>query len=438
MSADALAQLRTLMSPDGGLVSRVRRLPTAAGDPEYTIMTASLGDPGEVVPTIRRAARANVTRNQLDGAGGAVDADRATMLALAEALERYSSCVIRDEDVRWASAEDLGEDALDLDTVPRCSARELAHPRCLVSPPDRRARMRWVRGTSLLDGRTVWVPAVMVYLHVPPASPAERFTLPISTGCAAHVDLASAILNALAEVIERDAIALTWLQRLSLPRLELDGLPTVAAEYLERQGRGGVTTHLFDATTDLGVPTVYGVETAPHNRRLATMVMCATALDPVDAVIKVLREAASCRIALSNAPSPPARIDDFLRVFDGAVYMGHADRREAFSFLLETPHRRRLSDVRSLATGDPVRDLARAAERLRDRGMEAVVVDLTSDEARRAGFRVVRVVVPALQPLSFAHRSRYLAHPRLYDAPARMGHVVRTEEEINPWPQPFA
>jgi ribosomal protein S12 methylthiotransferase accessory factor len=69
--------------------------------------------------------------------------------------------------------------------------------------------------------------------------------------------------------------------------------------------------------------------------------------------------------------------------------------------------------------------------------MPVYAVDLSTDEAIRAGFRVVRVLIPSLQPLSFHYRARYLGHPRLYDAPAKMGYAVRAEGELNPWPQAF-
>jgi ribosomal protein S12 methylthiotransferase accessory factor len=51
---------------------------------------------------------------------------------------------------------------------------------------------------------------------------------------------------------------------------------------------------------------------------------------------------------------------------------------------------------------------------------------------------VVRVLIPQLMPLSFTYRARYLAHPRLYTAQARMGYPVLSADEINPQPQPFA
>jgi ribosomal protein S12 methylthiotransferase accessory factor len=239
-------------------------------------------------------------------------------------------------------------------------------------------------------------------------------------------------------VIERDAISLLWLQRMPLPRLALDDCGPELTAHLERAGEGAGTTHFFDATTDVGVPTIYSVDTLPGHPDVATLVMCATDLDPQRAAAKVLREAASSRIALESRRPATEDLDDFMNVFDGALYMGRQERRAAFDFLLETPHRRRLSELPVLETGDPARNLRAVLDRLAARGLEAFAVDLTTDEALAVGFRVVRVIVPGLQPLSFSFRARFLAHPRLYEAPSRMGHPVHPEAEITPWPQPFA
>ena len=51
---------------------------------------------------------------------------------------------------------------------------------------------------------------------------------------------------------------------------------------------------------------------------------------------------------------------------------------------------------------------------------------------------VVKVLVPEAMPLSFVHSARYLATPRLYEAPRAMGLIVHPEEAINPEIQPFA
>jgi len=77
--------------------------------------------------------------------------------------------------------------------------------------PKKNLPIRWVKGISLFDKKEVWVPANMVYLHIPYKSIGEKFWLPISTGCAAHVTMEEALLGAINEVIERDAISTLWI-----------------------------------------------------------------------------------------------------------------------------------------------------------------------------------------------------------------------------------
>jgi ribosomal protein S12 methylthiotransferase accessory factor len=419
-------RIMSVVSPLGGVVGRVGMVPTPPGCPDYTVCAADLGDLRPVLPGFSLSPGS--TRGQMDGAGTGVDQAGAAKLAVVEALERYSSCMFDDRQLVWATRAELGDEAIDLDTVPRCSAAELADPLCPARPPSNKARIRWVRGVSLTERCARWVPAVMAFLNIPPQTAAEQFVLQLSTGCAAHVDPSLAALNAICEVVERDAISLTWLQRLALPMIDAGMSRPLSTE--------AVRTYLFDATTDLGVPTVYGVDVADGS--FGTAVMCAADLDPKRAIAKVLREAASGRVALSMAPSVTTEVEDFQTVWEGASYMAKPERRGAFGFLLGSSATVASSDMKGLATGSPDGDLAAVVDRLARCGVEIVMVDLTTDEAARAGLWVVRAVIPALQPLSFNYRARFLGHPRLYEAPLRMGHRSWSEPDLNPWPQPFA
>jgi ribosomal protein S12 methylthiotransferase accessory factor len=448
--------VRDLVCPVGGLVSRVRPVP---GSAPYRIYVAELGDLSAALPQVPDGF------GPLDGSGGGTDDGHAATVAVAEALERYSACVYDDRALRWATARELGAEALDLATLPRCSATELAHPACPVTDPDPAARIRWVAGLDLHTGTMTWIPAVLVYLHLPAPVPGERFTLPISTGCAAHPDLAVALTNAACEVIERDALTLTWLQRLALPRLtgtdldpagsepdldpaagstpDLDPAAGSEPELDSAAGPepgldGGAGMRLFDATTDLGIPTVYGVDVAPAHPTVRTVVACATDLDPGRATAKVRREGAAGRLALEHAPPAPAELDRFGAVSDGAAYMGRPERADAFDFLLHTPRGRAVSELAAPDPADSGAGLRFVLDRLAGAGYRAYAVDLTTDEAARVGMHVVRVVIPGLQPLSFSFRARFLGHPRLYEAPARMGFPAASESDLTPWPQPFA
>jgi ribosomal protein S12 methylthiotransferase accessory factor len=428
-------RLAELVSPFG-LISEVRRLQSPPGEPGMPVFAAALGNldlalsdrrPAPVPPPVA-----------MTGTGSSVEQAEARWLSLAECLERYSACVHTSEQFIWATAAELGSDALDLDICPRVSQAEAASPYCRAIAPDKGAAIRWVRGVSLMTGRQIWVPAVMAYLRLAPATTGERFTLPVSTGCAAHSDLRQALIAATCEVVERDAMALTWLQRLRLPRIEIGDAAGDLPAYRRFADNPHIRTYLFDASTDIGISTVYGMQITPAHPQLHTVVTAASNPNPRHAVEKVMRELAACRIGLLLTEPTETDPDKFQGVFDGACYMGRPDRASAFEFLTDDRDRVHLAKLASCAAGSTAQTLSLLLGKLNRAGHEAFAVDLTTDESERAGLWVVRVLVPTLQPLTFAPRTQFRAHPRLYDAPAAMGHPVQAEADLNPWPQPAA
>jgi len=223
------------------------------------------------------------------------DPAHARLVAISEAMERYSALVFGHRQLVSASAQELGQDALDLEAVPRCSARELRRPGCPLVPADGAADIRWVAATDLTTGRDIFLPAVMVDLGCRRRA-SERFWLPISTGCATHVTVEAALVNAICELIERDAIALTWLQKLPLPLLDekFHGIPV--REMTQWCADRGIDTYLFDATTDIGVPTVYCVQLADAEYPAAQVVGCATDLDATAAAERALLKRWACAV----------------------------------------------------------------------------------------------------------------------------------------------
>lgn len=415
------------MSPLGGLVRAVDPIDRAEEDCRERVYVAQGGNGPRQSPW---------SAPKVTGTGHSFDERVARQRAIAEALERHASGVMTEEQLVVATAEELGSEALDLTLVPRCSPGELSHPGSPMSEPTRSAPMRWVRGVELTAGREVYVPAVMAFLNIARTTPAERFWLQVSTGCAAHPDLRSALAGALCEVIERDAVAVTWLQMLPLPRLDPGCVPARTARLLEWKEGHGVETHLFDATSELGVPTVYCLQLAPFARRGAQGVACATALDPAAAAEKAVGEVTLLCETIGQVTRPRPTLESVRGPTDMADYMGLPEHRAAFDFLVDGVEARPLSTPRRLVPGpgdalDLLLGMAVA------HGLDVIAVDLTTDEASRAGMSVVRVVIPQLQPMSIWPQAQYRGHPRLYEAPAAMGFPPRKESELNPWPQPF-
>jgi ribosomal protein S12 methylthiotransferase accessory factor len=428
-----------LMQPLGGLFGGSSHFRAQSDEPRLITRVTRLGnlEPvwGHAAPPHSKPSRAAV-----NGSGCGLDHAGSLLPAIAEGLERYCTCLYKEGQFITATAAELGREALDLDTVPRCSPAELGNPRCPLVAPDKNAPMRWVRGLSLLDGRQVYLPVVLVYLYAGFNGPGEKIALPITTGCAAHASYEQALLSGILEIVERDAISITWLQRLPLREIEIDFVSPLLAPYWEQYQRGSADLEyiFLDATSDLGIPTVYALQLSRGNKRLATLLACSTALDPSEAVVKVIKDMAACRISFRMRRPVPEKWEDFHDVFHGAAYMAPAERFECFEFLLQHRGEQRLSKMPSLAVTDPRKALQSVLEIFRQKNMECFAVDLSTDEALRAGVRVVRAIIPDLQPLSFVYRARYLGHPRLYEAPRNMGYPVYQEMELNRLPQPFA
>ncbi len=427
-----------LVRPKGGLMESVLSLRQEPTAPRFEIGTTSLGNLTMTFPHMATERGTDVRSDPLGGAGADVDAEIAWVRAVVEGAERYCCLVHEEKDFVIATARELGSQAMDLAKVPRLSDREYADPACPFHPPDPNIPIRWTRGYSLMSRREIFVPAIMTHLYLD-VRPGEAFWQSITTGVAGHTSLAKALVSAIFESIERDSIALTWLCRLPLPVIEIDEpVPQVLAPALARLQQSNVRQYFFDATTDLGVPTVYAVQLTEGHESLSQFVSCATDFDAAAACAKTIREAAASRTVFQGSYRPPDRVADFTSLYDGATEMGRPESRDAFRFLLDSSTRRTLSSIGLDAPTDDTGRLIELLSRLAALGMEAFVVDLTTDEVRDAGLWVTRVVIPQLVPMSSVHRARYLGHPRIYQYAEQFGCGPFTEIDINPAPQPFA
>lgn len=434
-----IASVRSLVSRRGGLISQCVPLEAFEGSEDWHVYASSLGALEHVVPSVARAASggANV---QIGGAGTSQDRKLAADIAAVEGLERYSSCVWDDLPVYWATERQMRqekENHLDIMTLPRVGEAELARGTTILTRPHLDYPLRWIRGVDLHTREPAWVPLICTYLFVAPMALGERIWNPISTGCATHTSVDSALLAGLLECIERESIAVLWLQKLSLPVIDTATLPQAPASYVRDFERYGATVSLIDATTDLKVPTVYCL-VRRDKQNVAQVVTCATGTNAEAAALKALREAQSTLVAIeTNDDELPEELMDFHDTIHGAVYMADPARRDAFEFMDSSAERVSLSQLPELES-DPGEALKTTLSALSERGLSAYAVDITTDEGARNGFTSVKVTVPALVPLSFVHSTRYLGTPRLYELPGFFSQQARAEEDINPWPQPFA
>jgi len=335
----------------GGVVSHVSALP--AGAPGWHVRVAHIG----------RGLHPDAVTAPLDAAAASMDPGDAALRAVMKAIERYAAAAWDPATFRWGSAEDLGEDAVAVEELPR--AQDL-------NPRD---RIRWVEGWDLVDGRPVWVPAVTAHVGLPPAVEPEGFWPQTLTGCAAHVSLGHAVTTALLEVVEHDAVALTAL--LGRPLVRLAG----AESLLGAAADAGFEVSLFDATTDVAIPVVLAVLSDDERER--SVCGSAAAADPVAAGARAISEAL-CVDALRRANR---------KTRSEASRAGAGPTVGPLSEFVDSGHTVKLDELAKADVGKPA--LMRV---MRDAGLRAYAVDLTTDELGDVGAVAVRVLVPGLQP----------------------------------------
>lgn len=404
--------------------------------PDCHIFSSALGMPPFAMDGTSPVAKG------VTGTGHSVgDPERARFLAICEALERYAMLTPDPSRFARATAKELGSAALDLHLVPQCSAAELRTNGCPVYAADATQEIRWIPGVDLIRDRPALLPAVMVHMGLE-LEPPERFWTPVSTGCAVHTTPAAALANAICEVIERDAIAVAWLQRLPLPRLAPEVLGEDALSILSWCRPRGIEVYLFDATTDVGVPVVYCLLLADGAIAVtgAQLVGCACDPEPSRAAVRALLEAMSIRGGVQERTSRPRRYADFTTLADGAAVMALRGRRRAFGFLTERYAGRAASFPRALdqRCADGHFFLEFLTRKLAALGMSLFAADITTRELDEVGLTAVRALVPELQPLPTRALAQYRAHPRLYSAPTAMGMRVLPTTRLNPFPQPMA
>ena len=91
---DVLVALDQLVSGEGGLIGRVTRI--SGNDDGLQVYSAAMGELEHLHANIRSTS-GRPSGVELGGGGGGLNPRLARAIAIAEALERYSSCVVPDQ-----------------------------------------------------------------------------------------------------------------------------------------------------------------------------------------------------------------------------------------------------------------------------------------------------------------------------------------------------
>jgi ribosomal protein S12 methylthiotransferase accessory factor len=123
----------------------------------------------------------------------------------------------------------------------------------------------------------------------------------------------------------------------------------------------------------------------------------------------------------------------------GIVHAMEPELLETVNFLKFHEKTLTIKDLPNHKNENSVESCKLLVEFLKKSNLQTHVVDLTTVDINDVGFKVVRAVIPGMQPLDLDHACPHLGGKRLYEVPHKLGRIPKpiTEDEVNPNPHPF-
>lgn len=297
----------------------------------------------------------------------------AKVSAMMEGLERYSA-EVRDRELKIDCFSHL-DGALD--------PRELILP--AGAEPD--AMIPWTAGWDIMNDEEILIPANAVF-H-PLSSDYKRLFRTNTSGLASGNVIEEAIFHGLAEVIERDAWALVETTRKVCPIIS-DVEDDPAKGLLDKFAAAEVDVYLRDITSDIGIPTCAA---AADDVRLRDPTLLTTGMGTHTsagvAVLRALTEVAQSRLTQIHGAREDTVLADFRK------QIGYDRTKRLNKHWFEATDTKSFADIASFESDDFLQDIKYMLKKLKEAGLDrVVVVDLSREEI---GIPVVRVIVPGLE-----------------------------------------
>ncbi len=424
---ETATRLDRLISPITGAIRHVRKVPVAGTDliHVYTAGHCMNGGPPSI-ESLGAKAR--------DHAGGKGRTDmEARVSAMCEAVERFSAVHDGTEPTVHMRRSDLDGPSLAPNDLLLFSERQFRdrdswnpHQHSgfhLVPDPYEDEAIGWCPMRVLGTERTVFVPGSFVFLGY--RGEGARYCKSDSNGLSAGNDVAEAIVQGYLELVERDAVALWWYNRLMKPSVDLEPVddPYIAdvQEYYAGLHR---RLWVLDLTTDLGIPCLVAVSDRATDRG-GVIFGFGAHFDPAIALTRAITELnQTLPTVLQTAER---RREQLLPDYPDAVEWWEDATTHDHDYLTPDPS---ASSSPVMSGGTPRVGLEGLVDACvasaRSLGSDLLVYDLSRPDTQLS---VVRVAVPGLR-----HFWRRLGPGRLYDLPVEMGWRASptAEADMNP------
>ncbi len=416
-SRATVARFRKHVSPLTGVVSRLERIEADLPLNTNYFAVHNFSAPARTVDQLRAGLMGG-------SFGKGSTAEQGEASALMEAIERYSG-IFQGNEIRVArrftefpSGQAIHPNDVLLFSDAQHQRRQALAPDAHRShmgpvPFDQSAKIDWSPVWSLRDECFKYLPTGLLYFFYGVGHQAD------SNGCAAGNMLGEAIVQGFLELVERDAYAIWWYNRLQRREVDLDQFDDSYARDLQTQlAASGRRLWVLDVTSDFAIPTFVAVAHRVENGNENIVFGSGAHFDGRIALLRALTE-----------------LNQFLSI---GVMRGGTGEKSSLDgstplHLQDHPYLTpcdlpmvQLSSDSKFGHLDAREQVSACVNIARQQGLDFLALDQTRPDIE---VPVVRVIVPGMR-----HFYRRFAPGRLYDVPIKLGLRDRPlhVNELNP------
>lgn len=368
-----------------------------------------------------------IHEKNVEGWAGGTDGNPliAELKAIMEALERWASGIIPESELVKSTADNLDGNAIDPRKVVAYAERQYRRKLFPLTPFSLKRKYYWKSVMTFPARQTRYLPAECLYYPIPHRFSPNPYTFANSSGVAAGFSFEDALIRSLYESFERDAFMCTWLNRLTLPRIQTATLPEKVRSRIRDFEELGYKIHLVSISFSL-IPVILAIA-VHYTKKPALIISGASNFNVITAISKALDEAEYIlswqlryteRIRVLKDSRQARGVLDHI-----AVYANQNNLSKA-SFLWEGPE---IAFRENPFISKEV-ELEKLVKIVESMGREIVTADLTPPSLKKFGIWIVRSIPLGLVPISFGYGLEPLGMPRINE--------VRSKK---PWPynRPF-
>lgn len=336
---------------------------------------------------------------------------------LAEALERYCMSYIPKSDIIINTKKDMNSNHI-FEEFSLYSDEQYKDNTIFLNP--NKEKIEWVKIYNIKDNNYKFWPASLIYL---PYDLNKIVAETTSTGMAAGFTIEECIKSGLLELIERDALMINFMQRLNPPEIDIKTISGLNEELIKKISKE-YSIKIYKLYSDINVPTYLSIIYKKEKNKFHYGIGACANINSDYAINKSLKECLFTYFYSLNImdvrQKDPNKIKTLYEHF--LYYQGDNFEKLLFKSKKEKYKKEKISFddvINSLEKND----------------ISVYYKDLTTEDIKETGIKVVKVIAPSLIDLNKSHIYPRLGAKRFFSVPNKLG--LKHSETLTEMPHPF-